>query len=314
MDDVTDVAFRTTIARRGKPHVSYTEFTSADGLVRAPEPGKTKLLRKLAFSEIERPIVAQLFSAVPERMDAAARIVAELGFDGLDINTGCPDKTVEKQGCGSALIKNPELFKELYCAAMSGIKNADYTAINTKARPLYPIPVSVKCRIGYSKPAIDTWLRTILEMQPAAIVVHLRTRDEMSKVPAHWELMPEILALRDAVSPLTRVVGNGDVKDVTHAASLVEMYGCDGVMIGRGMFGNPWYGTSHVATRTERIEALTEHINEFEKQLAGIKSFQVMKKHFSSYMSHFDGAHEIRLQLMETNTAEEALAVLHSYI
>jgi tRNA-dihydrouridine synthase len=309
MDDVTDVAFRTTIARRGKPHVTYTEFTSADGLVLAPEPGKTKLLRKLAHSDIERPIVAQLFSAVPERMQRAAKLVAELGFDGLDINTGCPDKTVEKQGCGSALIKNPELFKELYRAALAGIAEA----ANTEARPHQnSIPLAVKCRIGYSKPAIDTWLRTILEMQPAAMIVHLRTRDEMSKVPAHWELMPEILALRDAVSPTTKVVGNGDVKDIAHAAALVAQYGCDGVMIGRGMFGNPWYGSGHIATREERIAGLIEHIGEFERQLAGIKSFQVMKKHFGSYMSHFEGAPEIRLKLMETNSAEESLAILNS--
>lgn len=295
MDDVTDVAFRTVIARRGKPHVTYTEFTSADGLVRAPEPGKTKLLRKLAFSEIERPIVAQLFSAVPERMEAAAKIVADLGFDGLDINTGCPDKTVEKQGCGSALIKNPALFKELYAAASRGAGS---------------IPVSVKCRIGYYKPEIDTWLRTILEQKPAAMVVHLRTREEMSKVLAHWELMPEIVALRNEVSPETVLVGNGDIHSVEHAVRMAEKSGCDGVMIGRGMFGNPWYGSGHIATREERIGALIEHIEEFEKQLAGIKSFAVMKKHFSSYMSHFDGAHEIRLRLMDTNNAEESLQVL----
>jgi tRNA-dihydrouridine synthase len=147
-------------------------------------------------------------------------------------------------------------------------------------------------------------------MQPAAMIVHLRTRDEMSKVPAHWELMPEILALRDAVSPTTKVAGNGDVKDIAHAAALVAHYGCDGVMIGRGMFGNPWYGSGHIATREERIGALIEHIEEFEKQLAGTKSFQVMKKHFCSYMSHFDGAAEIRLKLMETNAAEEALQLL----
>jgi tRNA-dihydrouridine synthase len=263
---------------------------------------------------MERPIVAQLFSAVPERMEAAARLVAELGFNGLDINTGCPDKTVEKQGCGSALIKNPELFRELYRAAVRGVTLPEVRpqAIQAGSDPAC-IPVSVKCRIGYSKPAIDTWLRTILEMQPAAMIVHLRTRDEMSKVPAHWELMPEILALRDAVSPSTKIVGNGDVRDVAQAQQLVAQYGCDGVMIGRGMFGNPWYGSDHIASREERIASLIEHIEEFEKQLAGIKSFQVMKKHFSSYMSHFDGSHEIRLKLMETNTADESIALLKTF-
>lgn len=345
MDDVTDVAFRTVIARRGKPDVMYTEFTSADGLVRAPELGKTKLLRKLAFAPIERPVVAQLFSAVPSRMEAAAQIVAKLGFDGLDINTGCPDKTVEKQGCGSALIKNPQLFKELYAAAVQGVSEMTSVASSSRKSPrvgfnltkgnltnastrlfsrglatevvtanTQKIPVSVKCRIGYYKPEIDTWLRTILEQKPDAMVVHLRTREEMSKVPAHWELMPEIVALRNDVSPSTVLVGNGDIHNVEHGKRMVAETGCDGVMIGRGMFGNPWYGTMHIATREERIAALIEHIEEFDRQLAGIKSFAVMKKHFAAYMSHFDGAHDIRLRLMDTNTADEALAVLHSTI
>jgi tRNA-dihydrouridine synthase len=270
-------------------------------------------------------------------MEGAAKIVAELGFDGLDINTGCPDKTVEKQGCGSALIKNPELFKELYAAAVRGVSGktlptssrenslAEQSEENrglfreklvggVDVTQMQPIPVSVKCRIGYYKPEIDTWLRTILEQKPAALVVHLRTREEMSKVPAHWELMPEIVALRNEVSPSTVLVGNGDIHNVEHGKRMVTETGCDGVMIGRGMFGNPWYGTMHVATKEERIAALIEHIEEFEKQLAGIKSFAVMKKHFSSYMSHFDGAHEIRLRLMETNSADDAVAVLHSTI
>lgn len=335
MDDVTDVAFRTVIARRGKPDVTYTEFTSADGLVLAPEPGRTKLLKKLAFSEIERPIVAQLFSAVPERMYKAAKLCAELGFDGVDINTGCPDKTVEKQGCGSALIKNPELFKELYRAAVAGVRDAGKETesayekwrrspraewnegevgkdiSNEHFSELTYIPVSVKCRIGYSKPEIDTWIRTILEEKPPAVCVHLRTRDEMSKVPAHWEMMPEIVRLRDEVSPDTVLSGNGDIKNADEAHRVARETGCDGVMIGRGMFGNPWYGTMHIATKEERVSALIEHIEEFEKQLAGVKSFAVMKKHFGSYMSGFDNAHEVRLALMATNTAEEALQILN---
>lgn len=300
MDDVTDVAFRAVIAKYGAPDVMFTEFTSADGLVRAPEPGKSKLLKKLQHCDAERPVVAQLFSAVPERMEGAAAIVREHGLDGVDINTGCPDRTVEKQGCGAALIKNPALFIELFEAVRRGVAGS--------------IPVSVKCRLGYARPEIDTWIRTILEQKPHALTVHLRTREELSKVPAHWELMPEIVALRNEVSPETVIIGNGDVRDVHHARTCALESGCDGVMLGRAMFGNPWFATEHIPTKTERIRALIEHVHIFDTELGTTKSFAVMKKHFASYMSHFDGAHELRVRLMDTHSAEDALAVLHSAV
>lgn len=303
MDDVTDIAFRTVIAKYGKPDVMFTEFTSADGLVRAPEAGKQKLLKKLLYTEVERPIVAQLFSAVPERMRAAASLVAKLGFDGIDINTGCPDKTIEKQGCGCALIKHPDRFRALYQAAVMGVKDAGCTT-----------PVSVKCRIGYAKNEIDTWVRTIFEERPPAVTIHLRTREEMSKVPAHWELMPTIVALRDAVSPETVVIGNGDVKNVDDARHKALETRCDGVMIGRGMFGNPWYGTMHYGTPQERIIALIDHIHVFERELSDTKSFAVMKKHFGSYIAGFEGAHDIRTALMITNSAAEATALLKAVL
>jgi nifR3 family TIM-barrel protein len=303
MDDVTDVAFRTVIARRGKPDVTFTEFTSADGLVLAPENRQKFLRAKLAFSEIERPIVAQLFSAVPERMHGAAKIVAGLGFDGIDINTGCPDKTIEKQGAGCSLIKNPERFQALYRAAVAGVVESGK-----------PIPVSVKCRIGYSKDEIDTWVKLILEEKPAALTVHLRTREEMSKVPAHWEYMPRIVALRNAISPETVLIGNGDIQTVTDAQKIALETGCDGVMIGRGMFGNPWYGSGHIPSPKERCEALIEHITEFEKQLGDIKNYVVMKKHFGSYITEWHDAKELRTSLMQTNTTQEAIQLLENAI
>lgn len=295
MDDVTDVAFRTIIARRGKPHVQYTEFTSADGLVRAPDEGKKKLLSKLRFTEIERPIVAQLFTKVPENMERAAQIVAELGFDGLDINMGCPDATINKQGCGAELIKSPALARELIRAAKCGAPE---------------LPISVKTRIGYAQDTLEAWAGELLSEDIVVLTIHARTRNEMSKVPAQWGAIARAVALRDTLGVQTLIVGNGDVKTVQDALARVAETGCDGVMIGRGMFGNPWYGSTHIPTPEEKIIALMEHVREFDAHFVGIKSFAVMKKHFGSYIAGWENAIELRKQLMETNDAETALHVL----
>ena len=182
MEDVTDAAFRALIARYGKPHVMFTEFTSADGLVLAPPDGQKSIMRKLIFSEAERPIVAQLFTAVPERMEKAARIIASLGFDGIDINMGCPDKAVEKSGSGASLIKNPKLARELIRAARNS-----------------GLPVSVKTRIGYSRDELDTWLPELLAENLAAVTIHARTRKEMSAVPARWDTVARAVQIRDAL-------------------------------------------------------------------------------------------------------------------
>ncbi len=297
MDDVTDVAFRTIIARRGKPHVTFTEFTSADGLVRAPAEGQRKLRSKLRFSEIERPIVAQLFSSVPGYMEQGAAIVQELGFDGVDINMGCPVDAVNNQGCGAALIKNPALARELIKAAKRGAPD---------------IPVSVKTRIGWNQDTLEDWARELLSEEPAVLTVHARTRKEMSKVPAQWGAVARAVTLRDSMGVSTLIVGNGDVKTVAEAQQRYEETHCNGVMIGRGMFGNPWYGTDYHATARERIAALIEHTEEYQKQFADIKSFALMKKHFGSYIAGWNHASDLRTALMQTDDAESALLLLRS--
>ena len=297
MDDVTDVAFRTIIARRGKPHVTFTEFTSADGLVRAPAEGQRKLRSKLRFTEIERPIVAQLFSSVPEYMEHAAGIVQELGFDGVDINMGCPVDAVNNQGCGAALIKNPALARELIKAAKRGAPR---------------IPVSVKTRIGWNQDTLEEWAGELLAEEPAVLTVHARTRKEMSKVPAQWGAVARAVALRDAMGVSTLIVGNGDVKNVREAQQRFEETGCNGVMIGRGMFGNPWYGTDFQPTPREKVEALIEHTEEYQKQFADIKSFALMKKHFGSYISGWNNASDLRTSLMQVDDAEAALLLLRT--
>lgn len=297
MEDVTDAAFRQMFARHGKPHVTYTEFTSADGLVLAPEPGKTKLLKKLLFSENERPIVAQLFTSTPERMEAAARLAAELGFDGIDINMGCPDRAVEKQGSGAALIKNPEVAIELMRAVRRGAPQ---------------LPLSVKTRIGYNVDELERWIPQLLAEKPVTLTVHLRTRKEMSDVPAHWERMKDVVALRDAISPETLIVGNGDVRDITDARAKTAETGCDGVMLGRAIFGNPWLFSEHAASPEERIAGLSEHLQLFESLLGTTTHYAVMKKHFKAYINGWDNAKDLRAKLMETNSVSEALAVLSS--
>jgi nifR3 family TIM-barrel protein len=300
MANVTDVAFRSMFAKYGKPDVMWTEFVSADGLC---SPGKKILLRDLAFDEkIEKPIVAQLFTGHPDKMFEAAQIVEKLGFDGIDINMGCPDKAVEKQGSGAGHIKNPINAIEVIRAAKRGAPN---------------IPVSVKTRIGYNKVEIDTWLPVILKEGVAALTVHLRTRKEMSDVPAHWDLMPKIVALRNEISPETILIGNGDVLSMEDARQKIKTSGCDGAMIGRGIFGNPWFFSGKLVADMppkERLEVMLEHAQAFEKLLGDVKNFAIMKKHFKAYASGWDGAKELRVKLMESNGLEDVEKIVKEYL
>ena len=316
MADVTDPAFRRLIAKYGKPDVMWTEFVSANGLMSA---GKEVLQRDLAFSEAERPIVAQLFSSDPEKMEGAARLCAELGFDGIDINMGCPDKTIEKQGAGACMIKTPEVAVAVIAAAKRGAGN---------------VPVSVKTRVGYNTVAIQEWIALLLQQDIAALTVHVRTRKEMSKVPAHWEYMKEVVALRDKIAPQTVVIGNGDVTSLADGKARALATGVDGVMIGRALFGNPWFfdesrgmvaglpkkslfqkipflrklfQTPRTAAQSavrpitieERLHVMVEHTKLFEELLGDIKSFSIMKKHYKAYCTGFPGAKELRMQLMD---------------
>ncbi|MEN9622224.1 MAG: hypothetical protein RLZZ67_658, partial [Candidatus Parcubacteria bacterium] len=222
MADVTDVAFRKIITKYGKPDVLWTEFVSADGLC---SPGRKVLIRDLEFSRKEKPIVAQLFSSKPEKMREAAALCQKLGFHGIDINMGCPDKSIEKQGCGAGMIKTPDVARAIIRAAKEGAPK---------------LPISVKTRIGYNKNEIATWIPVILSEGVAALTVHCRTRKEMSNVPARWEHIREVTALRDQLAPDTLIIGNGDIKDVPDGRAKALEFGADGVMIGRGIFGNPW--------------------------------------------------------------------------
>ena len=299
MANVTDVAFRAMFAKYGKPDVMWTEFVSADGLC---SRGKNILLRDLEFSKKEKPIVAQLFSAHIEKMKEAASLVQKLGFDGIDLNMGCPDRAVEKQGSGAGHIKDPKRALEIIQAAREGAPK---------------IPVSVKTRIGYNKVEIDTWIVNLLEQKLPALTVHLRTRKEMSDVPAHWELMPKIVELRNKISPETLIIGNGDVNSIEDGERKIEETGCDGVMVGRGIFGNPWFFSGkQVADLSikERLMVMLEHAKTFDKKLGDVKNFAVMKKHFKAYVSGWDGAKELRVKLMETNIYKDVEKIVKEYL
>ena len=324
--NVTDAAFRRIIANYsrmgepgGGPDVLWTEFVSADGLC---SPGREVLLRDLAYSKGEHPIVAQLFSAHPDKMREATALCARLGFDGVDINMGCPDRAVEKQGAGAAMIKTPETARQVIEAARAGAIDG---AHNGRV-----MPISVKTRIGYNKNEIDTWIRFLLGMSLPVLIVHLRTRKEMSEVDAHWDLMPEIIRLRDEIqsdippSERTIIIGNGDVMNLVDARAKISATGADGVMFGRAIFGNPWLfdetrnggadGVEQIVAPTvsERLHACLEHTELFEKLLGDVKSFAIMKKHYKAYVSGWDGAKDLRVRLMETENAAEVRAIIES--
>lgn len=297
MANVTDAAFRRIIARYGAPDVFWTEFVSVEGLL---SRGKEKLLIDFWYGESERPIVAQIFGGKSEQFREVAKLCKELKFDGIDINMGCPDAGVEKSGGGAALMKNPKLAQEIIRATMTA-----------------GLPVSVKTRIGYNKDEIDTWLPAVLETKPAALTVHLRTRKEMSKVPARWEEMARIKNLRDKLSPETVLLGNGDVLTVADARNKTKQYGIDGVMIGRGIFGNPWLFAEKIPSVEERLRVCLEHTRLFEelyfKNGEWMRNFDIMKKHYKAYINGFDGAKELRIKLMEAKDVDEVEAVLMAF-
>lgn len=315
MADVTDASFRRTINKYGKPDVLWTEFVSADGLIRATEEGKKKLMRDLLFEKGEHPIVAQLFSSNPEYMRKAAKLCADLGFDGIDINMGCPDRSIEKQGCGSAMIKNPAKAREIIRAAKEGAVREDGTEL----------PVSVKTRIGYNKNELETWLPELLAEKPAVIIIHARTRKEMSLVPARWEHVKRAVEIRNELQPnesRTLIFGNGDILDLEDARQKAEATNADGVMLGRAIFGNPWLfkplnGTTpyeiYTPTTEERLQVLLEHTKSFVELLGDIKNFAIMKKHYKAYVNNFDGAKELRVSLMEAPTVEEIERLINEF-
>lgn len=292
MEAVTDVVFRHVIAEAARPDIFFTEFTNASSYCSPAGIHSTR--GRLSFTPDEQPMVAQIWGSKPEQFSQMARGLAEMGFAGIDINTGCPDKSVVKGGAGSALIKNPTLTSQLIAAAKEG-----------------GLPVSVKARLGYS--SVDEWrdwLAHLLRQDIANLTIHLRTRKEMSKVPAHFELIPEIKKLRDEIAPQTPLTINGDIRDRQHGEELVAKYGVDGIMIGRGIFHNPFaFEKEKIEHSQEELIALLHlHLNLYDKYSLELepRPYDPLKRFFKIYIRDFPGASDLRENLMHTKSTDEA--------
>lgn len=300
MEDVTDCAFREMFAKYGHPDVMFTEFVSTDGLMH-PE-GRKKLSIDLTYTEIQRPMVAQIWGRDPEKYYQVAQYLVELGFDGIDINFGCPQSKEIQAGTCAALIREPELAVEIIKATKKGAGS---------------LPVSVKTRIGYSKTEeMEEWMKYLLNTEIENLTLHARTKQEMSKVPAHWELMPLAATIKNRLNPEVTLLGNGDVMSREDGLAKIAASGIDGVMIGRGAFGNPWAFSQagYVPGVKERLTVMLEHAELFDKMFSGIKSFSIMRKHFKAYASGFDGASELRARLMEVKDLAETKSIVEGFL
>lgn len=308
MDDVTETVFRQTVHSTAPADLYFTEFVNVDGLM---SPGRPKLLKKLVFRANEGPLVAQIWGLKPENFEAIARQIADgtiarevglpegVNFVGIDINMGCPAKSEVQNGACSALIKNRPLAQEIIEATKRGAGD---------------MPVSVKTRLGFSEVDFG-WHEFLLGFDLNMLTVHWRTRKEMSKVPAHWDLSPEVVKLRDKISPMTKIIGNGDVLTREQGEELAKTYKLDGIMIGRGVFQDPYVFAKQTPwpeiDREERIDLYRRHVQLFaDTWKEGERNIKTLNKFCKVYISDFDGAKELREELMNCNTTDELLKLL----
>ncbi len=323
MDGVTDAPFRFIVAKYAKPDVIITEFVSAEGL----SYGASALLVDFLYSEIERPIVAQIFGTDPEAFYKSSAIICELGFDGIDINMGCPDKNVAKRGGGAALIKNPKLAKDIIKNVKKGIRDwsegkslkefglsddmIDIINLQKKTNNKKVIPVSVKTRIGYDKIEIKDWVLHLLEEEPANISIHGRTLKQMYMGEANWEAISEAADIIHKTETL--VLGNGDVLSASEVEERVAQYGVDGVLIGRATFGNPWVLSGEKVSVEKKLKVAIEHANKFE-EIFKDRKFYNMRKHLAWYAHGFSGAKELRMNLMKAENAKECEIIINNFL
>lgn len=309
LDDVTDTVFRQIVASCATPDLFFTEFVNVDGLM---SPGRPKLLKKLRFTPSEQPLIAQIWGLNPANFEAIASQIAdgsmarELGlpegvnFAGVDLNMGCPEKSVCNSGACSALIKNPELAVEIIQAVKRGLNGR--------------LPLSVKTRIGFNE--VDmSWFETLLAQDLQMLTVHGRTRKEMSKVPAHWDIIGDVRELRDKLAPNTLIVGNGDVLTRQQGLELAKQYKLDGIMIGRGIFHDPYVFAKNTPwesqTRGQRIELYRRQVQLFaDTWKNNERPVPTLNKFCKVYINGFDGAKELREHLMAAKSTNELLLIL----
>lgn len=294
MEGVTDIAFRQVVAKAARPDIFFTEFTNVNSY--SSEKGRHNALERFRTLPEEKPIIAQIWGTKPELFTETAQAIKQLGFEAVDINMGCPDRHVVATGGGSGLIRTPELAKEII-----------------RATKMAGLPTSVKTRLGYS--SVDEWrdwLTNILTEHPDALTVHLRTKKEMSKVAAHYELIPEIIALKNELSPETVLIINGDIETPADANKFIDM-GVDGIMIGRGVFHNPFCFEKNPRehSRAELFELMRYHLDLYEKY--ELAPYDPLKHFYKIYINNFPGASDIRAKLMETKSIAEARETLDQY-
>ncbi len=299
MDDVTDTVFRQIVASCAAPDLFFTEFVNVDGL---QSPGRPALMPKIAKKGEKYPVVAQVWGKKPENFEKTASELVDMGFAGVDINFGCPVKTVVKNSCCSAMIlpDNRDAAVEIIKAVQKGVNGR--------------VPVSVKTRLGFKE--IDlSWIELLLKQKLNMLSIHARTSKEMSKVDPHWEVMPEIIAMRDKLSPKTLIVGNGDIMNREDGLKLAEEHNLDGIMIGRGIFTDPYVFAESSPwankTKKEKLELFQKHVELFARTWAkGERRFETLKKFVKIYVNGFDAAAELRAEVMLTSTPEELIALI----
>ncbi|TRM13223.1 tRNA-dihydrouridine synthase [Lentibacillus cibarius] len=299
MEDVTGVVFRHVVSEAARPDVFFTEFTNTESYCH-PE-GNHSVRGRLTFTEDEQPMVAHIWGDKPEYFRQMSIGMAKEGFRGVDINMGCPVPNVATKGKGCGLIRRPEVAKDIIQAAKAG-----------------GLPVSVKTRLGYTDVGEwQDWLTHLLKQDIVNLSIHLRTKKEMSNVDAHWELIPEIKKLRDHVAPDTLLTINGDIPDRQTGLDLVRRYGVDGVMIGRGIFTNPFAFEKQPEARSskELLDLLRLHLDLHDQysQEFEARPFKPLRRFFKIYVRGFPGASELRNQLMETESTDEVRALLDNF-
>lgn len=298
MEDVTDVVFRHVVKEAGAPDVFFTEFTNSDSYCH-PE-GRDSVRGRLVFTEDEQPVVAHIWGDKPEFFREMSIGLAEMGFKGIDLNMGCPVPNVADRGKGSGLILRPEVATELIQAAKAG-----------------GLPVSVKTRLGFKELSeMEAWITHLLKQDIANLSIHLRTRDEMSKVEAHWDLIPEIMAIRDKVAPNTLITINGDILDRQQGLELAEKYGVDGIMIGRGIFKNPFAFEKNPREHSsaELLALLQMQIDLQDKYGELVpRSIVGLHRFFKIYVKGFPGANDLRVKLMNTKSTDEVRRILAEF-
>jgi nifR3 family TIM-barrel protein len=300
MEDVTDTVFRRIIAKCGKPELYFTEFTSVDAI---HSKGQQRVMHRFQHTEIERPLIAQIWGMKPENYFKTAQMLQGMHFDGIDINMGCPVPAVVARGACSALINNRPLVAEIIAATRKGAGE---------------LPLSVKVRIGFKTIETEDWISFLLDQNLDAITIHGRTTREQSKVPAHWDEIAKAVKVRDQKGSPTIIVGNGDIQSRVEGLKRVQESGVDGVMVGRGIFTDPWIFNSkktvHDATVQEKLELLQEHITLFQEVWGDSKNHHLLKKFYKIYINGFHEASALRQQLVQLDSLEQTVEILQEYI